>query len=265
VSPRVPKRPAIRAGTTLSLAPNRPLTVDSQESERTVTTSSPRRKPVRMTAARLQAQRANAKRSTGPRTLEGRRRSAFNRMRLPLEYWMRRDLERDGRSLAELRRLWHDLLAIFWFVQPCERYYGIYFAAWCWWDKLDALRRKTSSGILPEAGVLDARIEGWLHQLLSRFAKGELHWQQRVREELGPDALCGTEALRIAVEARLECFVSQSACGALESRKREAPPGGRFFPGHPRRKFAASDSQIKAYVALQNGVSGNGPTTRRTS
>lgn len=186
-----------------------------------------------LSPVRLRAQRANAQLSTGPRTPEGRRRAAFNRLRLPLEYWMRRDLERNGQSLAELRRLWHDLLAIFWFVDPGERYYGIYWAAWHWWKKLDALRRENST--LPEAESLDAPIEQWLGRMRSRFAEGELYWQRRIRAELGAEALRGNEALRITVEQRLAYFgAGQDRREAPEMDAKKGVPDFLFGPSRPK-------------------------------
>jgi hypothetical protein len=176
-----------------------------------------------LSRGRLRAQRANAQLSTGPRTLEGRRRAAFNRLRLPLQYWMRRDLERNGQSLAELRRLWHDLLAIFWFVDPVDRYYGVYWAACYWWKKLEALRRENPR--LPEAKSLDAPIERWLDKLLSRFAEGDVDWQRRICAEFGPEALEGSEALRRIVEKRLAYFgARQGAREAREISKKKGVP-----------------------------------------
>jgi hypothetical protein len=78
----------------------------------------PRRRPMRMTPDKLRAQRANAKRSTGPRTVHGKRRSARNRRKFPFWPALENYLRWRGADLAEVRRLWQDLLAVFWFVEP---------------------------------------------------------------------------------------------------------------------------------------------------
>jgi hypothetical protein len=153
--------------------------------------------------ARLRAQRANAQRSTGPRTVRGRLRSAVNGLRLRIAPDLRRHLERRGENLTELQRLWQDLAAIFWFVDPVERYGGLQFAASQLWSKRKALRNGGSEAYLRS---LDARIEEDLTQLLYRYACGEPNWKRRVCKEIGPDAVRGSRELREAVEARLGVF-----------------------------------------------------------
>src|SRR5579872_6125530 len=74
-----------------------------------------RKKNIRITPAKLRAQRANARLSRGPRTREGRRRSSLNRRHMEIA-WPFQWLERD--QARELRRVWRDLVAAFWFADP---------------------------------------------------------------------------------------------------------------------------------------------------
>ena len=154
---------------------------------------------MRMTPAKLRAQRANAQKSTGPRTLRGRRRSAQNRRQLRLEPFLLDYLRHLGADLAEVRRLWQDLLAVFWFVEP-DGYFCLERATWHWWLKLDALRKGDSQDRLK---ILDLKIEKILGELLQWFAKWHPDWERWVRKEIGKDVLQSPEAMRLAVEVRL--------------------------------------------------------------
>jgi hypothetical protein len=160
------------------------------------------RKPMRMTPAKLRAQRANAQLSTGPRTVEGRRRSALNRRRLPLSSILSEHLRGLGADLAEVRRLWQDVLAVFWFVEP-DCYAYLQWAAVCWWRKLDAMRAGRSRSCVES---LDADIDQHLRRVLERFAKGHQRWDGWLRREIGEDGSQGIGRLRAAVEARLGTF-----------------------------------------------------------
>ena len=87
--------------------------------------------------ARLRAQRANARRSTGPRSAKGKRRSAMNGLKFgSFEGFLRTN----GYPVDDLRRIWRDLAAIFWFVDPVDRYGSLEWCALRWWSKLQLLR-----------------------------------------------------------------------------------------------------------------------------
>jgi len=179
-----------------------------------------RRKLARMTPAKLRAQRANARRSTGPRTVQGRRRAAMNRLRLRLGCGMRSLMGLTGAGYSELQRLWHDLLAIFWFVEPVERIGRLELAAWLCWFKLTLLRDGCSR---PDyLNHLDAEIERFLAEVIERYAFGrhDWNWKTTVRKEIGKDALSSRAALRAAVEWRLNRFHTG---GAPPGQKPRAP------------------------------------------
>jgi hypothetical protein len=93
-----------------------------------------------MTPAKLRAQRANAGLFTGLRSEAGRRRSAQNRRPSSLSRVVHEDLESHGADLAEVRWLWQDVMAVFWFIDPDCSFY-LQMAALNWWHKLDTLCR----------------------------------------------------------------------------------------------------------------------------
>jgi hypothetical protein len=166
-------------------------------------TAAPRqRKPMRMTPAKLRAQRANARLSTGPRTQDGRRRSAQNSRGLPFSPDVREDLERQGADLAEVKRLWQDVMAVFWFIDSDCHYY-LQRATWHWWQKLNSLRH---GGSPARVKCVEGDIEKCLRQALERFAKRRQRWERWLAKELGADVREGVGSVRAAVESRLEAL-----------------------------------------------------------
>jgi hypothetical protein len=168
-------------------------------------------------AARLRAQRANAERSTGPRTLAGRRRSALNRLG-----WKASDRKMmawlQPQDRQEFLKVWRDLRALFWFVpeelwreHPRLEFY-LQGAATAWHSKLLAARK----GFFGDG--LNLQIESQLYE----FAL-QLHFCQRkarywCRKEFGADGSTDIQALRARIEARLGTY-SQMA----EIAKKGAP------------------------------------------
>jgi len=170
-----------------------------------------------MTAAKLRAQRANARLSTGPRTEAGRRRSAQNSRRLMISDIVREDLESHGADLAEVKRLWQDVMAVFWFIDPDCHYY-LQRATWSWWRKLDILRRGGSTADLT---YVEGDVEKYLRQALERFAKRRQRWERWLSNELGADVREGMRSVREAVEGRLV---------TLQRTVQAAPAGGWWCP-----------------------------------
>jgi hypothetical protein len=154
---------------------------------------------MRITPAKLRAQRANARLSTGPRSEAGRRRSAQNSRRLPLSRIVLEDLERHGVDLAEVRRLWHDVMAVFWFIDPDCHYY-LQRVTLSWWRKLDTVRRGES---ISDTKYAEGDIEKYLRMAVERFAKRRQRWERWLSKELGADVREGMGGVRVAVESRL--------------------------------------------------------------
>ena len=183
-----------------------------------------RRKPMTMTPRKLRAQRANARLSTGPSTAAGRRRSALNRRKLELSELMTDELKRRGADLAEVRRLWHYVLAVFWFLDA-DCYHYLQSAAWLWWQKLHAVRRGGSEHYVKYA---EAQSERRLRQAVERFAKSHQRWENLLRKEFGVDVQEeGIAPLRLAVESRMGAFRRMG-------RLQHPPPGGHHVENEPK-------------------------------
>lgn len=176
---------------------------------------------MRMTPAKLRAQRANARPSTGPRTEAGRRRAAQNRRKLRLSRFLLETLEWHGADLAEVRRLWRDVMAVFWFIDfGCSFY--LQMAAYNWWLKLDALCK--GSGKEEYRKRVEGDTEKYPRFAADRFAKGRHRWDRWLWKELGADGRDSMWSVRLAVKKRLRTF--QRATGAAI---RGGPPYSRFW------------------------------------
>jgi hypothetical protein len=157
-----------------------------------------------MTPVKLRAQRANARLSRGPRTPEGRRRSALNHRGMGLA----RTFNRPGET-QELLRIWRDLLAQFWFMKPelwrarpllelhLER------AALLWWGKLDLVRKGLRGENL---WAKNKEIEERLSDFLFQLRMGNQKCGYWLRKQFGTDGGLDIPALRESIEARLGLF-----------------------------------------------------------
>jgi hypothetical protein len=155
------------------------------------------------TVKRIQAQRRNAALSTGPRTIEGRRRSALNRRGLAMPKLARKIIRRLKAKPEDFLRTWRDVLAIFWFMGP-ELDPFLDAVAWDWWLK----QHRALSGEANELTLraIDARLEHNLHNLVSAYRMTNRKWRCRLKSELGSAGRAGVWQLRLAVEARLRPY-----------------------------------------------------------
>jgi len=171
---------------------------------------------MRMTPAKLRAQRANARLARGPRTQEGRRRSALNRRRLPLASVALVTGQPSGGDLKELQRLWRDLLALFWFVDP-ELEFLLETVAWEWWRKLKLVR----SGMPESSWLQEGRVEQALAAYIGKFNWRNVKGEYWLRKYFGRGCEHDMQRLRASVEARLPLFHKIKA-GELQKKP--------FFP-----------------------------------
>jgi len=169
-----------------------------------------------LSACELRARRRNARRSTGPRTKEGRRRSSLN--------WRRPVIPRGTyETLAKLQatpegfiRTWRDLHSIFWFLGPEFDPY-IDFVAWDWWLKEYHADRSAPERTLR---LIDTRIENALGYLIDSCGMINRKWRVQFGREIGSTGEAGLWELRLAIEARLPAYRRLSAEGKLP----EIPP-----------------------------------------
>ena len=187
----------------------------------------------RISAAKLRAQRANARLSTGPRTREGKRRSALNHVGIKsskLAGW--------GGSQSEgqraFLRVWHDLLAAFWFVKPEERRWNprlglnLKAAAMVWSQKLLAARQ----GNWREAP--NESIHSYLSQFISEFESCNRKCHCWLEKEFGADGRRDIVKLREGIEARLGSFRELAAAREKCERGREKTVGYRVSNPTPQ-------------------------------
>lgn len=166
------------------------------------TSSASPRKPI--SAARLRAQRANAQLSTGPRTREGRRRAALNRLGVMGREIAWYDASKPENT-REYMRMWRDVRAAFWFVKPhllrerplLELYLkGV---AQAWAEKVLSARK----------GILGEGFNRSIHYHLSYFHFHFRLWNQKcdywLRKEFGSDGR-DMDKLREGIEAHLSSF-----------------------------------------------------------
>jgi len=116
---------------------------------------------------------------------------------------VRENLEWHGADLAEVRRLWQDVMAVFWFIDSICRFY-LEMAAYNWWLKLDAMRK--GGGKEEYLKRVEGDIEKYLRLAVDRFAKRRQRWERWLGKELGADARDGIRSVRLAVERRLGTF-----------------------------------------------------------
>ena len=156
---------------------------------------------MRMTPAKLRAQRANARLGRGPRTKEGRRRSALNGRLIKLQAFTLEGMRRRGKDPKELQRLWRDLLALFWFAEPPL---GVLLEmlAWEWWRKLEMVR----DGKVEAAQQQDGEIERELAGYVRRFRWMDEKWSYWLRKRFGTDCATDMRRLRECLESRLALF-----------------------------------------------------------
>jgi len=155
------------------------------------------------TAKRMRAQRRNAARSTGPRSKEGRRRSALNQRRLALPRLASEIIESLKADPQDFLRTWRDVLAIFWFMDP-EVQPFLDAVAWDWWLKQHYAVNGGSNELTLRA--IDVRLECELHALVSAYRMLNRKWQCRLQSELGSSGRAGMWHLRLAVETRLRPY-----------------------------------------------------------
>ncbi len=168
----------------------------------------PGRRP--LTAAELAARRRNAQKSTGPRTPEGKRRSALNSLKKYLcPHWRAFLIPLKGQDPREYRRLHRDLIAL---LQPDNSFFRslVRDLAEAWWEKLCWLRGQTSGPTgWPTAHKLDQRIESRLMTYVTALSLHWKKWNARLANALG-GPVSSPAMMRETVEARLAAFRTHS-------------------------------------------------------
>jgi len=184
-------------------------------------------KPSAVSPARLAANRRNALKSTGPRTLAGKRRVALNPRREGLcSPELERDLRARGEDPRDYRRLHRDLIALF---RPGDRLEkdGVETVAFVWWKKARRIREWVGAGE-PRCEDLDRQLDDLIQGLVLMQSTRRQWWQARLHAVLGY-GLRSQEEVRRRIERRLFAFGGR--------------PGKRSYPRKATREEAASACQ----------------------
>jgi len=153
---------------------------------------------------RIAANRRNALKSTGPRTLAGKRRVALNARRRGLcSEELERQLRARGEDPQEFRRLHRDLIAIF---HPKDHaaVEAVALMAQTWWEKARRIRDWVAAG-QPRTDELDARLEKLLVLLVYGERQRHGWWRHRLAAVLGRP-VGSPNGVRHKIEARLLLF-----------------------------------------------------------
>jgi len=211
-------------------------------------------KPRTLTAARLAANRRNALKSTGPKTVAGNRRVSLNTLRAGLcSPELERELLARGEEPRDFRRMHRDLIALF---LPRDRWEkgGVETMAFVWWKKARRVRGWVGAGEA-RSDDLDRQLDALIRLLVLTQRAGHRWWKARLSSVLG-DGLETPQEVRLRIERRLFAF--------------GARPGRRSYPKKPAAgkmeqtlsPEEAALSQIMAQVLSSLGGSGpSGPGT----
>jgi hypothetical protein len=175
----------------------------------------------------IAARRRNAKKSTGPRTPGGKRRSATNLLPGLCPRWREAALQARGDDPRQFCRLRRDLIAL---IQPnCEYVDGLVERlAELWWDKLSP--RAPRAQVLPpatrrtiwlrqsasrSARQIDQQIEAELERLVDALSLRSRKWLYRLTRTLGGSIWSATE-LAQRIESRLATFKNSASVEASD-------------------------------------------------
>jgi hypothetical protein len=160
----------------------------------------------------MRAQPQNPVHSGGPKTKEGRRRSALNARGMAVPKLAREVLDRLKADPEDFLRIWRDVLAIFWFMGP-ELEPFLDAVAWDWWLKQHYARNGGANELTMRA--IDVRLEHKLHDLVNAYRMVNRKWQSWLESELGSAGRAGMWHLRLAVETRLKPYQELVRTGKL--------------------------------------------------
>lgn len=201
-----------------------------------------------LSPAKLAANRANALKSTGPKTPAGKRRVALNALKRNLcSKDFADELRRRGEDLGQFLTLHRDLRAVFDPKEP-EACRAVEMLAQAWWEKARRIRAWVGAGP-PRTDDLDARLEDALRYLVYVLRLRHQWWKRRLTSVIGP-FIGAPEHVRRNLEAWLILFGARA--------------GRRKYPKVPSREESMKDfeafvkylEQIKAARELKRAAAG---------
>jgi len=173
---------------------------------------------------RTLANRRNALKSTGPKTVAGKRRPALNSRKQLYPKDLEREFRARGEDPRDFRRLHRDLVAIFQ-PQTAPDQGAVELMARTWWEKARRIREWVAAGPAP-CDAQDRLIDTLLLFLVSIQRNQHQPWRVRLASVLG-QPIGSPAVVRCKIEARLHLF------GAKRSRRK--------YPRHPREDARPSE------------------------
>jgi len=209
--------------------------------------------PVNVVSPRHSANRRNARRSTGPKTIAGKRRSSLNRLRRNLcPADLERDMRAHGEDPREFCRLHRDLIAIFRPKEPTD-VSAVELMARTWWAKARRIRERAVAGPV-NCDDLDGRLEKLLLYLVTEQRVRHEWWAVWLKRVVG-SPIGSPAKVRRQIESRLFVFG-----GSRRTRKYPRDP-------HARPEPAPFDSAYfeRIFGANSGGASSSGAGTARVA
>ncbi|HUI43812.1 MAG TPA: hypothetical protein VL523_17770 [Terriglobia bacterium] len=173
--------------------------------------------PVERVSPRTRANRRNALKSTGPKSVGGKRRAALNRRR-DLFPEMERELRARGEDPRDFRRMFCDLAAIFQPREPSDQA-AVDLLARTWWAKARRIRSWVAPGP-PRCDEQDELIEKLLLFIVNNKRERHQPWRGRLAEVLGPRFGSPVDVRR-KIEGRLHVFGAKRRSRRYPLNRRE--------------------------------------------
>ncbi|MFB3920764.1 MAG: hypothetical protein ACE145_03535 [Terriglobia bacterium] len=170
-----------------------------------------------VTPAALAARRRNAQKSTGPRTPEGKRRSALNARRRTLcSFVLRKVIKFRGEDIDEYLRMHRDLIALL-MSGNCYVAARVDELAEALWGKVSALRApELCPSRQKDIRRAEKRIEDALALLVQSLAHRSRKWWSRLEGCLGGE-ITSLPHMRARLESRLAAFPNDTLPSVLAS------------------------------------------------
>lgn len=196
-----------------------------------------------LSAAALAANRRNAKKSTGPRTPEGKRRAALNSLKKSLcPNWRAVLIPLKGQNPREYKGLHRDLIAM---LEPDNSFFRslVRDLVEAWWEKLCWLRGQTEGPSGPAMrGKLDLEIESRLTMYLTALSLHNRKWNAWLATTLG-GPISSPAMLRERIEARLAAFHPSNGIMQVVNGPQEPENAKKCLP--PQSAMTATHRQEK--------------------
>lgn len=202
----------------------------------------------RLTAAQLAANRRNAKKSTGPRTPEGKRRAALNSLKKSLcPHWRALLIPLKGQNPRDYKGLHRDLIAM---LEPDNSFFRalVRDLVESWWEKLCWLRGEILGPTGPAMrDKFDLEIESRLTRYLTALSLHKRKWNAWLVCALGAP-ISSPAMLRERMEVRLAAFHTSNGIIQVVNGPEEPENTEKCAP--PKNAIPVTHRQIRGLAKV---------------